>query len=134
MRAANGRLLEFSGGVSRPGIFGVDLEVEHPGVYEMTLRVDAAELQDLHAPGPVTVHPSGESLPASDDEDGGSISFLKEQQWTLEFGTALVELRRLRSSITGSCTFSTRCSLAARHTSVATPLWIIHSKVRAASR
>jgi RND family efflux transporter MFP subunit len=100
MRSEDGRVLEFRGGPSRPGIFGVDLEVDRPGVYEMTLRVDAPGLQDLHELGPVTVHAPGAPPDAEGDEDDGSISFLKEQQWTLDFGTVSVDVRSLRSSIT----------------------------------
>jgi RND family efflux transporter MFP subunit len=99
MRADDGKLLEFRGGISRPGIFGVDLGIEQPGSYDMTLRVDAPGLQDLHELGKVTVHAAGAPLDTAGEEDHGEISFLKEQQWKLEFGTEPVEARGLRSSI-----------------------------------
>jgi RND family efflux transporter MFP subunit len=99
LRGADGRVLEFRDGPSRPGIFGVDLEVDRPGVYDMSLRVDAPSLQDVHELGPVTVHAPGASLPG-EDEEGEAISFLKEQQWTLEFGTAAAAERGIRSGIT----------------------------------
>ena len=35
-RAEDGRVLEFRDGSSRPGIFGVDLQVERAGVYDMS--------------------------------------------------------------------------------------------------
>ncbi|NNK48357.1 MAG: hypothetical protein HKP01_05760, partial [Gemmatimonadetes bacterium] len=38
LRDKDGRVLEFRDGASRPGIFGVDLKVDRPGVYEMSLR------------------------------------------------------------------------------------------------
>jgi RND family efflux transporter MFP subunit len=98
LRSEAGRVLEFRGGPSRPGIFGVDLEADRPGVYEMTLRVETPALQDLHELGPVTVYAAGEPLTGTEEEEG--ISFLKEQQWTLEFGTAPAEVRPLRSSVT----------------------------------
>jgi RND family efflux transporter MFP subunit len=99
LRSADGGVLEFRDGPSRPGIFGVDLQVETAGSYEMSLRVDAPGLQDLHELGPVTVHPSGAPPAAEEDEEDG-ISFLKEQQWTLEFGTVVASQRTLRSSVT----------------------------------
>jgi RND family efflux transporter MFP subunit len=99
LRASDGRILEFRGGPSRPGIFGVDLAVDQPGIYEMTLRVDAPGLQDLHELGPVTVHAAGSSPDGGDEEQGEAISFLKEQQWILTFGTEPVQVRRLQSSI-----------------------------------
>jgi RND family efflux transporter MFP subunit len=56
-------------------------------------------VQDVHELGPVTVHATGERLIGADDRKGEAISFLKEQQWTLEFGTAPAEVRRLRQSL-----------------------------------
>lgn len=98
LRGQDGRTLEFRDGPSRPGIFGVDLEVDLPGVYDMSLRVDAPNLQDVHELGPVTVHAPGTRLPG-EEQEGEAISYLKEQQWTLEFGTSEVAERGIRSSI-----------------------------------
>lgn len=99
LRGEDGRVLEFRDGPSRPGIFGVDLEVDRAGVYEMSLRVDAPNLQDVHELGPVTVYAPGAPLPG-EPEEGQAISFLKEQQWTLEFGTTAVAVRGIRPGIT----------------------------------
>ena len=107
MRAESGRVFEFRGGPSRPGIFGVDLAIDRPGVYEMVLRVEAPGLEDVHELGPVTVYSPGEPVAAGAEEKEG-ISFLKEQQWILEFGTTPVEVRRLRSSITVPATVQPR--------------------------
>lgn len=98
LRGEDGRVLEFRGGPSRPGIFGVDLMVERPGVYDMSLRVEAPSLQDVHELGPITVHAPGAALPG-EEEESDAISFVKEQQWTLEFGTSEVAARGIRSSI-----------------------------------
>lgn len=100
LRGEDGRYLEFRGGASRPGIFGVDLAPDRPGTYEMTVYVEAPGLEDAHEIGPVLVHSAG-SAPATHDHGAhGEISFLKEQQWTLEFGTVLAEIRPLRPSVT----------------------------------
>ncbi len=107
LRGEGGRVLEFRDGPSRPGIFGVDLAVERPGFYEMSLQVDAPGLQDLHELGSVTVYAPGTTLPAEEDE-GEAISFLKEQQWTLEFGTAAVTARGIRPGITVPATVQPR--------------------------
>ncbi len=100
LRAPSGDVHEFRGGPTRPGIFGADLQVDRPGTYEMTLDVKAPGLQDTHALGPVTVHAAGSALASEEGDAGEAISFLKEQQWTLDFGTTLVTTRRLRTSIT----------------------------------
>lgn len=107
LRGEDGRVLEFRGGPSRPGIFGIDLQVERAGVYDMSLQVDAPDLQDVHRLGSVTVYSPGEPLPG-EEEEGDAISFLKEQQWTLEFGTTAVTARAIRSSITVPATIEPR--------------------------
>jgi cobalt-zinc-cadmium efflux system membrane fusion protein len=107
LRGPDGNTLEFRGGVSRPGIYGVDLQVERAGVYVMSLRVDAPNLQDVHELGPVTVYAPGESFPAEEDE-GEAISFLKEQQWKLEFGTSAVAARGIRPGVTVPATVQPR--------------------------
>jgi RND family efflux transporter MFP subunit len=99
LRGQDGRTLEFRDGPSRPGIFGVDLKIDRPGVYDMSLRVDAPNLQDVHELGSVTVYAPGAALPA-EGEEGEAISFLKEQQWTLDFGTAEVTRRGIRAGVT----------------------------------
>ncbi len=107
LRGEDGRVLEFRDGPSRPGIFGVDLAVERAGVYEMSLRVEAPDLQDVHELGSVTVHAPGVPLPG-EGEEGEAISFLKEQQWTLDFGTAVVAARGIRPGITVPATVQPR--------------------------
>jgi len=107
LRGEDGRVVEFRGGVSRPGIFGVDLQVEQAGVYAMSLSVDAPNVQDVHELGPVTVYAPGAALPGEAEEDEG-ISFLKEQQWTLEFGTAVVAARGIRAGVTVPATVEPR--------------------------
>ncbi len=107
LRGSDGSILEFRGGVSRPGIYGVDLLVEQAGVYTMSLLVDAPGLQDVHELGNVTVHAPASKLPPEPDE-GEAISFLKEQQWTLEFGTTAVAARGIRAGVTVPATVQPR--------------------------
>jgi RND family efflux transporter MFP subunit len=95
----HGKALEFRSGPSRPGVFGLDLHASRPGVYDMSLRVEAPGLQDLHELGQVEVHWPGETS-GSEEEGGDGVSFLKEQQWRLDFGTVFAEERALRSSVT----------------------------------
>jgi RND family efflux transporter MFP subunit len=86
---------------SRPGIFGVDVKPAHAGKRELVIVLRAAGLNDEHRVGEVDVHPSVEAAhaaaPAGEDTPG--ISFLKEQQWSLDFGTALVREQAVRESI-----------------------------------
>lgn len=99
LRSEAGETLDFRGGPSQPGIFGIDLQVDRAGFYDMRVRVEAPRLTDVHELGPVRVHAPGERVSVEDQHDGG-IEFLKEQQWTLEFGTMAATARALSSSIT----------------------------------
>jgi membrane fusion protein, heavy metal efflux system len=86
---------------SRPGIFGVDVEPAREGRYEMSVSLNTPHLKDTHALGTVEVHSSEGDVPHPRDEDSEEqISFLKEQQWALDFATALVGVETLRESIT----------------------------------
>ena len=99
LRGRNGAATEFRAGPSRPGIFGADVAPAAPGDFDMSLRVDSPALRDLHELGSVTVHAPGSPLPVETEEGGESISFLKEQQWTLEFGTEVIAERSLQPSL-----------------------------------
>jgi cobalt-zinc-cadmium efflux system membrane fusion protein len=87
---------------SRPGIFGVDVKPAHAGKREMVIVLETAGLSDEHRIGPVDVHATGEAARAAAKaagEGAQGISFLKEQQWSLEFGTAIVREQAVRESL-----------------------------------
>ena len=88
-------------GPSRPGIFGVDVKPARAGDRELVIRLQSSGLTDEHVVGPVSVYPNAEAAraaAAATPEEADGISFLKEQQWSLEFGTAVVEAQALRES------------------------------------
>ena len=86
---------------SRPGVFGVDVKPAHAGKRQLVIVLRAAGLNDEHRVGDVEVHPNAEAAHAAAPagEDAPGISFLKEQQWSLDFGTALVKEQAVRESI-----------------------------------
>jgi membrane fusion protein, heavy metal efflux system len=87
---------------SRPGIFGVDVKPAQAGRREMVIVLQAAGLNDEHRVGAVDVHANAEAARAAASKTGeeiAGISFLKEQQWSLDFGTALVREQSVRESI-----------------------------------
>ena len=89
-------------GPSRPGIFGVDVKPAHAGTRELVIVLRSPGLNDEHRIGAVVVHPTVEAARAAAATGGGEaagISFLKEQQWSLDFGTALVKEQAVRESI-----------------------------------
>ncbi len=93
-------VLRFTGPLSRPGIFGADIRVDEPGDYSMTVAVRTPALEDEHRLGTVTVHPADTVLEPEDAAGDDDITFLKEQQWTVEFATEPVATRALRESLT----------------------------------
>jgi cobalt-zinc-cadmium efflux system membrane fusion protein len=87
-------------GPSRPGIFGVTVKPTAPGRY--TLKIDVAgPLDDAFDLGQVEVFSNVEQARAFKVEEPKEerIAFLKEQQWVLDFGTAVVERRAMRPSV-----------------------------------
>ena len=86
---------------SRPGIFGVDVKPSQPGKRELVISLQSAGLSDEHRVGQVDVHPNAGTVRAAaeDGNEAPGITFLKEQQWSLDFGTAVVREQAVRESI-----------------------------------
>jgi RND family efflux transporter MFP subunit len=85
---------------SRPGIFGVDVQPQQPGQCQMTVSLASPGLDDAHQLGVVPVYGTEKEIPAASEKPHEErIAFLKEQQWSLEFGTALTAQREMRESL-----------------------------------
>jgi membrane fusion protein, heavy metal efflux system len=87
---------------SRPGIFGVDVTPAREGSREMAIVLRLPGLDDEHHVGAVTVYrdqAAARGAPAPDAPAAESISFLKEQQWALDFGTAVIGVAPVRESV-----------------------------------
>ncbi len=87
---------------SRPGIFGVDVKPARAGARELVIALKSASLTDAHRVPNVTVYPDQQAARKAVESappEAEGISFLKEQQWALDFGTALAEERAIRESI-----------------------------------
>jgi len=101
LTSADGKVESFStDGPSRPGIFGVDVKPAAAGEFRLSVHLTSDGLSDVHELGEIE---SSATKAAAVHEHGAEteekIAFLKEQQWTLDFGTAVIEDRQLRSSI-----------------------------------
>ncbi len=85
---------------SRPGIFGVDVKAPAAGKLRVSVHFAGEGISDVYDLGEIT---SSATKAAATHEHGPAtqetIAFLKEQQWTLDFGTAVVEDRQLKSSL-----------------------------------
>ncbi|HSR50847.1 MAG TPA: efflux RND transporter periplasmic adaptor subunit [Acidobacteriota bacterium] len=87
----------------RPGIFSVDTQFDTPGRLDLTIDIQGGPVQGSIEASPLTVHAAdGDAAgPAAQEESAqeGTISFLKEQQWTFDFSTALAEQREIEGSL-----------------------------------
>ncbi len=86
---------------SHPGIFGIDVHPPNPGRASLSIRVEAGNVEDRHDLGAFDVAPAGATLPSEAGKgDNEDITFLKEQQWSLDFATEVVRKRSMRDSLT----------------------------------
>lgn len=96
---------------SRPGIFGVDVKPARAGTRDMTIAVQLTGLDDQHQVNGVSVHPdqaAADREAASEDAAPEGISFLKEQQWVLDFATAVVRDGPVRESLRVAASIAAR--------------------------
>ena len=85
---------------SRPGIFGVDVTPARSGRYRMVVHVSSRDLEDSHDLGEVDVVAlPGEIRPGAEQPKEETIAFLKEQQWSLDFGTEIAAEKEMRDSL-----------------------------------
>ncbi|MGH9628987.1 MAG: hypothetical protein ACRD7E_11735, partial [Bryobacteraceae bacterium] len=85
---------------SRPGIFGVDAKAPAAGDYRIAVHLNGDGINDIHELGEIASSPTkAAATHEHGPETQETIAFLKEQQWTLDFGTEIVEDRQLKSSL-----------------------------------
>lgn len=70
---------------ARDGIFLLDPVIENPGDYQVQLSLSSPQVTSTHEV-PVTVWTSAEEIPVEEEaESTAAISFLKEQQWKIDW-------------------------------------------------
>lgn len=85
--------------VQIPGIYGPDVIFEREGRYDLTIVIQGMVEDTLQVNG-IPVYASADDVPAAhDDEDPNLISFLKEQQWNIPFGTEQVGRHTLSETV-----------------------------------
>ncbi len=97
-RAPSGVVAETSiTGIKRPGIFTPEGPAPAAGTYTLEMAYEHEGKSDAFDCGPITV---ADPPPAQPEEaSGGAITFLKESQWKIPFGTAWAEERALAKEI-----------------------------------
>ena len=101
LRSSDGKIESFAAAApSRPGIFGLDVKPAKPCVGTLVISFESSTLRDIHEVGAVEVYSNPEEAARSAEGEAiEAISFLKEQQWTLDFATAVVGEHSLRESL-----------------------------------
>jgi RND family efflux transporter MFP subunit len=86
---------------SYPGIFRPVVQFTRAGVYDMELRLEGQQVSDIIYVPDVRVYAGESSIPHGEAEDAGEelISFLKEQQWKVDFRTEPAMYRTLSPSV-----------------------------------
>ena len=92
---------EFSiGQASIPGIFRPVVIPKYAGQRELTVILESHKQRSIHSLGTYTVYGSKDEIPMmAEEEEDGAISYLKEQQWQVDFATEQVVQRTIRESI-----------------------------------
>ena len=85
---------------SKAGIFGVTVKPGRSGKVTLEIRLQSAELSDAHTLQAVPVFSTLAQAPTGEEAATEEmLSFLKEQQWALDFGTELAKPAMLRESL-----------------------------------
>lgn len=84
---------------ARVGIFTPVVTPREAGTFRMQVSVTAPDLTADFDLGEVTVHAPGDAIAEQPGGTDGAITLLKEQQWEGDFGTEVVEQRRLQASV-----------------------------------
>lgn len=92
-----------------PGIFNLTLEVPPARRYQLAVEVQSGKITDELRVGPVTVYPDRQAaVAAAAASEEGATSFLKEQQWTLDFATMKVDAQARRQVVNVPATVEPR--------------------------
>lgn len=92
---------------ARDGIFLPIIKPPFSGKVRMELSLNSPQLNDVHILEDVTVYASTSAVPhaAAGEENPNAISFLKEQQWVIDFANEPAVRRAVKQSIPAVATF-----------------------------
>jgi membrane fusion protein, heavy metal efflux system len=98
---ADGKTESFSSKApSKAGIFGVTVKPSQHGEVSLEIILDSPTLSDNHKFKSIPVYQSIAEAPTGEPPiTEETMPFLKEQQWALDFGTALAQTGTMRESI-----------------------------------
>jgi len=83
----------------REGIFTPLAQFDQALEYDFNIRFENNNVSETFAMGQFHVYDSLEDIPAEKESSVDEITFLKEQQWKIDFATELSQTRPIRSSV-----------------------------------
>ena len=86
---------------ARDGIFLLDPVVRQPGTYRVELELESPQVSSRHVLPELTVYPVFAEAPMAEEEEeeGGVIGFLKEQQWVIPFDVIAATNREITTTV-----------------------------------
>ncbi|MAO65098.1 MAG: hypothetical protein CL666_08870 [Balneola sp.] len=100
MRSENGASVSLTEDeVQIPGIYGPDFTFEQAGRYNLTIAIQGMVNDTLYVDGIPVYNSAGDIPQTATEEDPNLISFLKEQQWNIPFGTKQVSRQTLSETV-----------------------------------
>jgi cobalt-zinc-cadmium efflux system membrane fusion protein len=87
---------------ARPGIYTPAPSFSAGGMYDLIMELRAPGLEEEIFVGPIQVFASQEDLPRLPEAEAVGISFLKEQQWPIEFATIRAASRVVTAGVTAT--------------------------------
>src|SRR5690242_10776325 len=84
---------------THPGIFGANVEPKATGEARLSIAVHGKDLNETFEVGPVKIAADAASAEKPAESKEETITFTKEQQWALDFGTELAHEQSLRDSL-----------------------------------
>jgi cobalt-zinc-cadmium efflux system membrane fusion protein len=102
----------FAGKFKRDGIYEIEITPSRQGEFDLSFRIETPKRReevrsgrirvgDANKPGGLIEPPATPGGRRRATDDAGAISFLKEQQWRTEFGTAWVSEGALHATVVG---------------------------------
>ncbi|MBV6510768.1 MAG: efflux RND transporter periplasmic adaptor subunit [Ignavibacteriales bacterium] len=95
----NGKTLKITESApKRAGIYVPVVRLDAAGTYQMTIRLNGAQVSDEIRVENIIVYPSEGEIPHEEEDGSSEIGFLKEQQWKIDFATQPAAIREMQSS------------------------------------
>jgi membrane fusion protein, heavy metal efflux system len=101
--ADGSRLVASADTPTSPGIYRPVMSFDSPGIYDLTVIVDGRSKDTLHV-GEIKVFATAEEVPPEDPtQEEPLITFLKEQQWKIDFRTEPAVLGSISGTVRAAC-------------------------------